>query len=674
MKQLATGQPAPFGAHLRDNGVNFCLYSAHAEKVELCLFDETGSEQHLPLPGRTGNLWHGFLPDAKAGQRYGYRIYGPFDPKNGHRFNPKKVLIDPSARAVDGVLHDNARFTGGTDAPDDKDSAVVAPKSVVVAGNFDWGDDKPPAIPWGETVIYEAHVRGLTRQHPRIPAAIRGTYAGLAHPVMLEYLQHLGVTAIELLPVQHHADEPRLQKLGLSNYWGYNVLAPCAVDPRYASGQGGVSALNEFKSAVKALHQAGIEVILDVVFNHSAELDIDGPFISFRGIDNASYYWLNEDGSDNNMTGCGNTLRLMDDEVIAWTLDCLNYWVRECHVDGFRFDLATVLGRTPEFSPQSPLFNAIKQDAVLSQVKLIAEPWDIGTGGYQLGNFPPPFAEWSDIWRDDMRQFWLHGDISLGQFAGRLAASADKFNPAQREPWASVNMLTAHDGFTLRDLVSFNQKHNQANGEENRDGHNENFSQNHGEEGLEASAHVLQQRRLSQRALLATLFLSQGTPMLLAGDEQGNSQSGNNNAYCQDNPLTWLDWENADESLTAYTSALIALRRKIPALTQNRWWQEGSEDVQWLNQQGQPMSPGDWEQGPQQWLQICLSQRWLLIVNASLHEVDLQLPPGNWQPVAPFNSVLFDEEPRRVMEGSQWRAAAKTLCVLQDFTPQSRSL
>ena len=406
MKQLAAGQPAPFGAHLRDNGVNFCLYSAHAEKVELCLFDETGSEQHLPLPGRTGNLWHGFLPDAKAGQRYGYRVCGPFDPKNGHRFNPKKVLIDPSARAVDGVLHDNVRFTGGTDAPDDKDSAVVAPKSVVVAGNFDWGDDKPPAKPWGETVIYEAHVRGLTRQHPRIPAAVRGTYAGLAHPVMLEYLQHLGVTAIELLPVQHHADEPRLQKLGLSNYWGYNVLAPCAVDPRYASGQGGVSALNEFKSAVKALHQAGIEVILDVVFNHSAELDIDGPFISFRGIDNASYYWLNEDGSDNNMTGCGNTLRLMDDEVIAWTLDCLNYWVRECHVDGFRFDLATVLGRTQEFSAQSPLFNAIKQDAVLSQVKLIAEPWDIGTGGYQLGNFPPPFAEWSDIWRDDMRQFW----------------------------------------------------------------------------------------------------------------------------------------------------------------------------------------------------------------------------------------------------------------------------
>ena len=673
MKQLEPGQPAPFGAHLRDNGVNFCLFSAHAEKVELCLFDETGSEQHLPLTSRTGNLWHGFLPGAKAGQRYGYRIYGPFDPLHGHRFNPKKVLIDPSARAIDGVLLDNARFTGGIDAPDDRDSAVVAPKSVVVAGNFDWEEDKPPATPWGDTVIYEAHVRGLTRQHPRIPAALRGTYAGLAHPVMLEYLQHLGVTAIELLPVQHHADEPRLQRLGLTNYWGYNVLAPCAVDPRYASGLGGVSALSEFKSAVKALHKAGIEVILDVVFNHSAELDIDGPFISFRGIDNASWYWLNEDGTDNNMTGCGNSLRLVDDEVIAWTLDCLHYWVRECHVDGFRFDLATLLGRTPAFTAHSPLFNAIKQDPVLSQVKLIAEPWDIGTGGYQLGQFPAPFAEWNDVWRDEMRQFWLHGDVSIGQFAGRVAASADKFDPAQREPYASINMLTAHDGFTLRDVVSFNQKHNQANGEENRDGHNENFSQNHGEEGLEASAEVLRQRRLSQRALLASLFLSQGTPMLLAGDEHGNSQSGNNNAYCQDNALTWLDWENADESLTAYVCALIALRRKIPALTQNRRWQEDGDDVQWLNQQGQPMTPGDWEQGPQQWLQILLSRRWLLIVNASLHDVDLQLPPGNWQPVAPFNSVLFDEEPRRVMEGSQWRAAAKTLCVLQDFTPQSRS-
>src|SRR5476649_1322941 len=370
MKKLETGQPAPYGAQLQTDGVNFCLFSAHAEKIELCLFDESGSEQRFALPGRTGNLWHGFLRGVKAGQRYGYRVYGPFEPAKGQRFNPKKLLIDPSARALDGELHDNARLTGGIDFPDDKDSAVAAPKSVVVSDSFDWGDDAPPATPWGETVIYEAHVRGLTRQHPHIPAALRGTYAGLAHPVMLEYLQHLGVTAIELLPVQHHADEPRLQRLGLTNYWGYNVLAPCAVDPRYASGLGGVSALSEFKSAVKALHQAGIEVILDVVFNHSAELAIDGPFVSFRGIDNASWYWLREDGSDDNVTGCGNALRLVDDDIVEWTLDSLRYWVTECHVDGFRFDLATVLAReTFDFDRRSGFLDVIGQDPVLSQVK-----------------------------------------------------------------------------------------------------------------------------------------------------------------------------------------------------------------------------------------------------------------------------------------------------------------
>ncbi len=664
MKKLESGQPAPYGAQLQADGVNFCLFSAHAEKIELCLFDESGSEQRLMLPGRTGNLWHGFLPGAKAGQHYGYRVYGPFEPESGLRFNPKKLLIDPSARALEGQLRDNARLKGGIDAPDEKDSAVAAPKSVVVDDRFDWGDDAPPATPWGETIIYEAHVRGLTRQHPHIPAALRGTYAGLAHPVMLEYLQHLGVTAIELLPVQHHADEPRLQRLGLSNYWGYNVLAPCAVEPSYASRQKGISALNEFKAAVKGLHQAGIEVILDVVFNHSAELDIDGPFISFRGLDNSSWYWLREDGSDDNVTGCGNALRLVDEETVAWTLDCLRYWVRECHVDGFRFDLATVLGRTPTFTSESPLFAAIRADSLLSNVKLIAEPWDIGPGGYQLGNFPPPFAEWSDVWRDDMRKFWLHGDVSLGQFATRFAASADIFDHDGRAPHASINMLTAHDGFTLRDVVSFNDKHNQANGEDNRDGHNENYSQNHGEEGLNASEEVLRQRHLSQRALLATLLLSQGTPMLLAGDEHGNTQHGNNNAYCQDNALTWLDWSQVDDTLTAYVAALVALRKNIPALMQDQWWRHEGSDVEWLDAQGQPMQAASWEHGPQQWLQIRLSGRWLLVLNASLGDVDMQLPEGQWQPVSPFNSVLFGEEPQCVRDGSIWRATAKTLCVL----------
>lgn len=660
MNKLQPGQSQPFGATLQSDGVNFSLFSAHAEKVELCLFDEAGSEQRLTLPGRTGNVWHGFLPNAKAGQRYGYRVYGPFEPAQGLRFNPKKLLIDPSARALEGELRDNARLTGGIGAPDEKDSAVAVPKSVVVNDAFDWGDDAPPATPWSETVIYEAHVRGLTRQHPRIPAALRGTYAGLAHPVMLQYLQHLGVTAIELLPVQHHADEPRLQRLGLSNYWGYNVLAPCAVEPRYASRHKNLSALNEFKAAVKALHQAGIEVILDVVFNHSAELDVDGPFISFRGIDNASWYWLREDGSDDNVTGCGNALRLVDEETIAWTLDCLRYWVRECHVDGFRFDLATVLGRTPTFDTQSPLFAAIQADDVLSGCKLIAEPWDIGPGGYQLGHFPAPFAEWSDLWRDDMRKFWLHGNLSLGQFAQRFAASADLFNHDGRAPYASVNMLTAHDGFTLRDLVSFNDKHNQANGEDNRDGHNENYSQNHGEEGLNASPEVQHQRWLSQRALLATLLLSQGTPMLLAGDEQGHSQQGNNNAYCQDNALTWLDWNHADESLTAYVAALIALRKKIPALSRSSWWQAEGDDVEWLDQQGQPMSNEGWEHGPQQWLQIRLSGRWLVVLNASLNDVDMQLPAGNWRPVVPFA-----EGAPPVRDGGMWCAQAKTLSVLE---------
>lgn len=664
MKTLETGQPAPYGAQLQADGVNFCLFSAHAQKIELCLFDDSGSEQRLTLPGRTGNLWHGFLPGAKAGQHYGYRVYGPFEPEKGLRFNPKKLLIDPSARALEGELRDNARLIGGIDAPDEKDSAVAAPKSVVVNDAFDWGDDAPPATPWGETVIYEAHVRGLTRQHPQIPAALRGTYAGLAHPVMLEYLQHLGITAIELLPVQHHADEPRLQRLGLSNYWGYNVLAPCAVEPSYASRQKGVSALSEFKAAVKALHQVGIEVVLDVVFNHSAELDVDGPFISFRGIDNPSWYWLREDGSDDNVTGCGNALRLVDDETVEWTLDCLRYWVRECHVDGFRFDLATLLGRTPTFTADSPLFTAIRADSLLSGVKLIAEPWDIGLGGYQLGNFPPPFAEWSDVWRDDMRKFWLHGDLSLGQFAGRFAASADLFHHGERAPHASINMLTAHDGFTLRDVVSFNDKHNEANGENNSDGHNENYSQNHGEEGLNASEEVLRQRRLSQRALLATLLLSQGTPMLLAGDEHGNTQQGNNNAYCQDNALTWLDWNSGDDSLTAYVAALVRLRKKIPALTQDRWWRGEGNDVEWLDSQGQPMQAASWEHGPQQWLQIRLSGCWLVVLNASLGDVKMQLPEGRWQPVAPFNSVLFGEEPQCVRDGSTWRVAAKNLCVL----------
>lgn len=659
MRSLQSGKSSPFGAYFDGDGVNFCVFSSTAEKIDLCLFDEQGNEKRLALPTRTGNLWHGYLPGAKVGQRYGFRAHGAFSPSQGLRFNAQKLLIDPSARAIEGKLSDDPRLCGGVDVADARDSADVVPKSRVTDDRFDWQNDVAPGIAWGKTVIYEAHVRGLTQLHPDIPDALRGTYAALGHPVMLNYFKRLGITALELLPIQHHADEPRLQRLGLSNYWGYNVLAPWALETAYASGVNGVSAQDEFKTAVKALHQAGIEVLLDVVFNHTAELDVEGPTVSLRGLDNRAWYWLNPDGSDNNLTGCGNAMRLIDDEVIAWTIASLRYWVETYHVDGFRFDLATLLGRTPEFDPHSPLFEAIKADPLLSGCKLIAEPWDIGEGGYQVGNFPAPFAEWSDRWRDDIRKFWLYGTLSLGTFATRFAASADLFDHHNRLPSSAVNMLTAHDGFTLRDLVSFNEKHNQANGEDNRDGHDNNYSQNHGEEGLNVSMSVSQQRKLSQRALLATLMLSQGTPMLLAGDELGNSQQGNNNAYCQDNALTWIDWSDADETLTDYVSALIALRKKIPALNQDRWWQETSQEVQWLDGAGQPMTTKSWEQGGQQCLQIRLSDRWLLVVNSSLNDVEMTLPEGGWTCVAPF-----DNEQQNVRESSSWRATAKTLCVL----------
>ncbi|MEG3133685.1 glycogen debranching protein GlgX [Rouxiella sp. T17] len=659
MTTLQHGKPLPFGASFDGKGVNFCLFSSSAEKIELCLFDALGNEKRYPLPARTGNLWHGYLPGGKVGQRYGFRAHGKFNPAKGLRFNPQKLLIDPSARALEGQLRNDPRLNGGINQPDPRDSAPAVPKSIVTHEEFSWQGDVSPQIPWGETVIYEAHVRGLTQLHPDIPEEIRGTYAALGHPAMIAYLKKLGITALELLPVQHHADEPRLQKLGLSNYWGYNVLAPWALEPSYASEIDGVSAATEFKTAIKALHQAGIEVLLDVVFNHTAELDVEGPTVSLRGLDNRGWYWLNDDGSDNNMTGCGNAMRLVDQEIIDWTIASLRYWVETFHVDGFRFDLGTLLGRTPTFDADAPLFRAIKADALLSKCKLIAEPWDIGENGYQVGNFPAPFAEWSDRWRDDMRKFWLLGDLSLGGFARRFAASSDIFQHDGRLPSAAINMLTAHDGFTLRDLLSFSRKHNFANGEHNHDGHDNNYSQNHGEEGLNVSDAVAKQRRLSQRALLATLFLSQGTPMLLAGDELGHSQQGNNNAYCQDNAITWLDWQQADAELIEYVAALSALRRKIPALISDTWWSETSEAVQWLDGSGEPMNKKNWELCGQQCLQIRLSDRWLLVVNSSLNDVEMALPEGRWQCVAPF-----DNEQQNVREGSSWRVTAKTLCVL----------
>ncbi|CAI1879278.1 glycogen debranching protein GlgX [Serratia fonticola] len=657
MVELTPGLAAPLGAYYDGNGINFTLFSAHATQVELCLFDAQYRETRLPLPARSGDIWHGYLPGGELGQRYGFRVHGPFEPHLGLRFNANKLLLDPAARAVEGPVGDHVHLHGGYDQPDQQDSAPLMPKCVVIDESYDWQDDRPPAIPWGKTVIYEAHVRGLTLTHPEIPAVLRGSFAALGHPAMIAYFKRLGITALELLPVQQHTTEPRLQRLGLINYWGYNVLAPFAPDNRYSSLSTGTTPLREFRDAVKALHRAGIEVILDVVFNHSAELDVDGPTLSLRGIDNPTYYWLTPDGDYDNLTGCGNTLRLDQPAGVAWVMDCLRFWVRECHVDGFRFDLGTVLGRTPAFDRDAPLFQAMLVDDTLGRCKLIAEPWDIGPGGYQVGAFPGRFAEWNDHFRDDIRRFWLRGDLSLGQFAQRFAASSEVFNQRGRAPYVSINMLTAHDGFTLQDVVSFKEKHNQPNGEGNRDGSDQNFSCNHGVEGLIADETVLQRRQASQRALLATLLLAQGTPMLLAGDEHGNSQQGNNNAYCQDNATTWLDWANADESLTAYTAALIRLRQQIPALQADRWWQEGDGSVQWLNAQGQPLSAQQWEQGDR-CLQIRLSQRWLMVINATQQTVEMTLPEGDWQVVAPFTQ----EDSRAVLPA--WCQVAHSLCVL----------
>ncbi|RKO75110.1 glycogen debranching enzyme [Pectobacterium parmentieri] len=653
MAELQTGKPTPLGASFDGQGVNFALFSADAERVELCVFDERQQEQRIALTARSGDIWHGYLPNAQPGLRYGFRVDGPFEPSQGLRFNPHKLLLDPCARQLDGWVVDDASLQGGIDQRDERDSAEIMAKCVVTAEDYDWQDDQHPRTSWNQTVIYEAHVRGLTQLHPDIPEDIRGSYAALGHPVMIDYLTSLGITALELLPVQQHADEPRLQQLGLRNYWGYNVLLPFAVDNSLAAGG---DALNEFRDAVKALHHAGIEVILDVVFNHSAELDVEGPTLCQRGIDNRSYYWLSDRGEYHNWTGCGNVLRLNHPAVIDWAMDCLRFWREVCHVDGFRFDLAAVLGRTPDFTAAAPLLSAMKNDSRLQGCKLIAEPWDIGHGGYQLGQFPTPFAEWSDRYRDDMRRFWLHGDISLGAFARRFAASSDIFQQRDRLPYASINKLTAHDGFTLRDLVSFNHKHNDANGEGNRDGTDSNFSNNHGMEGLEADDDIRQRRLASQKALLTTLILSQGTPMLLAGDELGHSQRGNNNAYCQDNELTWLHWENADRALHEFVAGLIQLRRTIPALQQETWWQEGDDAVQWLNREGQPLTPQQWEQGEHQ-LQILLSGHWLVLVNASLHAGTFMLPEGHWQVSPPFDET-------NPPEGGMWHGQAQAVGVL----------
>ena len=594
---VSVGRAWPMGASLTDDGVNFAVFSAHASGIELCLYSDDGRREvaRLPLSARDGDIWHIHISGIQAGQLYGYRASGGYLPDQGLRFNAHKLLLDPYARGLAGRMRWSDAVMGykvgsgrADQSFDSRDSAFAVPKSVVVDPSFAWGRDARPQVPMAETVIYEAHVKALTKQHPDIPPQLRGTYAGLAHPVMIEHYRRLGVTTIELLPVQAFVDERFLVAKGLSNHWGYNTIGFFAPEPRY----GGANPLREMQAMVKALHAAGLEVVMDVVYNHSGEGDEWGPTLSFRGLDNQSYYRLAEGGRRYvNDTGTGNTLDLTQPAVLRLVMDSLRYWVEQVHIDGFRFDLATVLGRERGgFDPQGGFFDALRQDPVLAGVKLIAEPWDIGPGGYQLGRYPQPFAEWNDRYRDGVRRFW-RGDAGLApELSRRLLGSADVFDHDRRAATASVNFLTSHDGFTLQDLVSYSVKRNLANGEDNRDGHSDNHSDNMGEEGPTQDPSILAARALRKRNMLATLFLSQGTPMLLAGDELGHSQDGNNNAYAQDNPLTWITWPG-DAALTRFVARLTALRRKHPVLRQARFLHgharaDGLAEVIWRRADG----------------------------------------------------------------------------------------
>ena len=601
------GRPYPLGATYDGAGTNFSLFSEVAEAVELCLFDDEGGETRIPLTEVDGFCWHAYLPRVGIGQRYGFRVHGPWDPARGHRCNPNKLLLDPYAKAIDGgVDWHPACFPHDFDDPDrrnDEDSAPHVPKCVVVNPYFDWGGDRSPDVPLHETVIYEMHVKGFTATHPGIPEPLRGTYAGLAHPVAIEYLTSLGVTAVELQPVHQFVHDYALVQRGLRNYWGYNSIGFFAPHDEYSSSGSGGSQVQEFKAMVKALHEAGIEVILDVVYNHTAEGNHLGPMLSFKGIDNAAYYRLVPDDRAHyyDTTGTGNSLNMAHPHTLQLIMDSLRYWVTEMHVDGFRFDLAATLARQfHDVDRLSSFFDIVQQDPVISQVKLIAEPWDLGEGGYQVGNFPPLWSEWNGKYRDTVRDVWRGEPSVVGELAYRLTGSSDLYQGNSRLPVASVNFVTAHDGFTLADLVSYNEKHNEANGEGNRDGESHNRSWNCGVEGPTDDPAVLALRARQQRNLLATLFLSQGVPMLLYGDEVGRTQHGNNNAYCQDNEVSWFDWADVDEDLLAFTKALIALRREHPVFRRRRWFQgrplRGTADIEWLKPDGTEMTEDDWNQ------------------------------------------------------------------------------
>jgi glycogen operon protein len=657
--QVWPGNPYPLGATYDGTGTNFALFSEIAEAIELCLFDEDGTEQRVPLTEVDAFVWHCYLPNIVPGQRYGYRVHGPYDPANGHRCNPAKLLLDPYAKAFDGQIEwGQPVFPYDFDAPDQintDDSAPFVMKSVVINPFFDWTGDRAPRRSYADSVIYEAHVKGLTKLHPGIPEEIRGSYAAVAHPVMLDYYDKLGVTAIELMPVHQFVQDEHLQRQGLRNYWGYNTIGFLAPHNEYSASGQTAQQVQEFKGMVKSLHEANIEVILDVVYNHTAEGNQLGPMLSFRGIDNAAYYRLAEDNKAyyTDYTGTGNSLNVRHPHALQLIMDSLRYWVIEMHVDGFRFDLASTLAR--EFfdvDRLSTFFDLVQQDPVVSQVKLIAEPWDVGEGGYQVGNFPGLWTEWNGKFRDTVRDFWRGQEAGITEIAYRLTGSSDLYESDGRKPYASINFITAHDGFTLHDLVSYNDKHNEANGEDNRDGESFNRSWNCGVEGPTDDLEIVALREQQKRNFFATLFLSQGVPMVVAGDERGRTQGGNNNAYCQDNKISWIDWGDRPEDtfLTEFVAKLSEMRREHPVFRRRRFFigrpfrgSGGLDDIVWLQPDGQQMTDEDWEAGYAKTLGIFLNgqgipdpdprgQRitddsFLLFFNAYFETVDFTIPP-----------------------------------------------
>ena len=699
MATIWPGNNYPLGSSYDGAGTNFSIFSEIAEGVDLCLFDERGNETKIALPEVTSFCWHGYLPNIGPGQRYGFRVHGPWNPQEGQRCHPSKLLLDPYSRAVQGeVKWDQAVFTHSFDKPDgplnEADSAPFIPKSVVINPYFDWSDDRHPRTRWHEAIIYEVHVKGFSKNLPEIPEELRGSYAALAHPKAIEYFTKLGVTAVELMPVHQFIQDAHVLQRGLRNYWGYNSIAYLAPHNAYSAGGQNGQQVQEFKQMVKALHEAGIEVILDVVYNHTAEGNHLGPTLSFKGIDNAAYYRLVGDDRRFYMdyTGTGNTLNMRHPHVLQLIMDSLRYWVLDMHVDGFRFDLASTLARElHDVDRLSAFFDIIQQDPVISQVKLIAEPWDIGEGGYQVGGFPPLWLEWNGKYRDCVRDYWRGQDRTLGEFAYRFTGSSDLYEATGRRPYASVNFITAHDGFTMHDLVSYNDKHNEANGEENRDGESHNRSWNCGVEGPTDDPEINKLRDRQKRNFLATLFLAQGIPMLLGGDEFGRSQKGNNNGYCQDNDISWFAWESADKELLEFTRRLIRLRKEHPVFHRRRWFQgrpihgEKITDIGWFTPDGVQMAEEQWGEGFAKALGVFLNgegidspdlrgervvdDSFCVLFNAHYEPIQFVLPKKewgeSWTVVLDTNQALAENHEPVYKAGAEVTVESRSLQVLR---------